>query len=717
MWVTFNRFYPPDLAYHESRNASPDRSHNETFDSLAITGIVGFIAYMTVFISLFYFSLKWLGLIRNDRQRLVFLALSLGGGVLGAVLSYLFQGSWILLGLGLPTGLILGTILYITGAAIWNERQGLPMVLDQRSVLLITVLATIVAHFVEIHFGIAIAATRTYFWAWSAVLVVTGLGLLRLGGGPEPQVAGQTPAPPPVPASTSASARGKRGAAAATRRVPATAGVAGPSTRGWNEVMVLAVIAGLILFTLAFDFVINPSNAALRSSNPVAVFWNSLASRVQAGERVASLGILWMVVFTWLVGMAIALFSLARDLPERIGGRWLVLAGLLYSAISLGVFLVGGLIHAIGIARGAALQATTGGLTLEAQLDRLIAITTGHFTWYVVVLLVLGLMLTLLIWRTRPGEGPWLGTGGWLALAAAAVLFTLAFVFIARVNVNLVQADIIYKIGQAYDSARLYDGAVYLYTKALERQPREDYYYLFLGRSQLELARDTTGAERDRYLRDAEQSLLTAQALNPLNTDHSANLARLYLSESQMVDSALSSLLLQRALDYYAVATQLSPNAAHLYNETSTAHLTSGDAAGALQKLQVSLSLDQRYSDTYRRLGDLFQSTGELDRAIEAYNQALALKPSDWQVHSTLGYLYAQQGDLSRAIQENLAVIEQRPSDFTAHRNLTVLYGETGDLQTALAYAERALELAQSDGDRATLEAEIQRLQQELDAP
>ncbi len=39
MWVAYNRFYPPDLAHYEARNASPDRSHNETFDTLVRTGV------------------------------------------------------------------------------------------------------------------------------------------------------------------------------------------------------------------------------------------------------------------------------------------------------------------------------------------------------------------------------------------------------------------------------------------------------------------------------------------------------------------------------------------------------------------------------------------------------------------------------------------------------------------------------------------------------
>ncbi len=71
-------------------------------------------------------------------------------------------------------------IIYITVAAIWNERRGLPIHLGQRELLVMTILATVIAHFIEIHFGIAIVSTRTYFWLWSAVLVVLGMNWLRL---------------------------------------------------------------------------------------------------------------------------------------------------------------------------------------------------------------------------------------------------------------------------------------------------------------------------------------------------------------------------------------------------------------------------------------------------------------------------------------------------------------------------------------------------------
>jgi hypothetical protein len=49
MYVAYNSFYPPELGHYESRNASPDRSHNETFDALVMTGLLGLVVYLFVF--------------------------------------------------------------------------------------------------------------------------------------------------------------------------------------------------------------------------------------------------------------------------------------------------------------------------------------------------------------------------------------------------------------------------------------------------------------------------------------------------------------------------------------------------------------------------------------------------------------------------------------------------------------------------------------------
>ena len=46
---------------------------------------------------------------------------------------------------------------------------------------LIVLLSAIIAHFVEINFGIAISVTRTYFWIYTALLLLLGYRLPKLG--------------------------------------------------------------------------------------------------------------------------------------------------------------------------------------------------------------------------------------------------------------------------------------------------------------------------------------------------------------------------------------------------------------------------------------------------------------------------------------------------------------------------------------------------------
>ena len=175
MWIAYNPFYPPELAQLEARNASPDRAHNETWDALVITGLLGFLAYLTLFIAIFYWALRWLGLLVNKRDSILF-----GGLLLACSLAFVLVFYWYDWELA----------LLWRGAArrhdAWagrlrHARRIPPPSFEHRArrlarqLLIITLVATIAAHFTEIHFGIAIAATRTYFWVYTALLLVLGM--------------------------------------------------------------------------------------------------------------------------------------------------------------------------------------------------------------------------------------------------------------------------------------------------------------------------------------------------------------------------------------------------------------------------------------------------------------------------------------------------------------------------------------------------------------
>ena len=99
-------------------------------------------------------------------------------------------------------------------------------------------------------------------------------------------------------------------------------------------------------------------------------------------------------------------------------------------------------------------------------------------------------------------------------------------------------------------------------------------------------------------------SLLEARRLNPLNTDHTANLARLYRFWGEVGDPSM----LDKAIEYYRQATEISPNTAHLYDEWSLVYFIKGQYEDALAKLQKSAALDAQYTPTFVYLGDVYQA-------------------------------------------------------------------------------------------------------------
>lgn len=84
MFVVFNQFYPPSLANIESRQASPDRSHQAMLDELATKGVLGLVSYFFVLIS--FAAVGWRILTRSKDWQWQMLALASLSAVAGHVI-------------------------------------------------------------------------------------------------------------------------------------------------------------------------------------------------------------------------------------------------------------------------------------------------------------------------------------------------------------------------------------------------------------------------------------------------------------------------------------------------------------------------------------------------------------------------------------------------------------------------------------------------------
>jgi tetratricopeptide (TPR) repeat protein len=327
-----------------------------------------------------------------------------------------------------------------------------------------------------------------------------------------------------------------------------------------------------------------------------------------------------------------------------------------------------------------------------------------------------------------------------LSLVPALLLLLLALFVIHDTNLQVIQADVVYKRADQWDKQAIRDGdpamwdnAIAIYEHAIELAPREDFYYLWLGRAYLERSGVTADTvERAALLRTAEQRLIEAQRINPLNTDHTANLARLNTRWAEIAAEPERQERINIASDYYEAAMSLSPNNAVIINEYARLAFILGqdcDRALALfgrsqerdpyyattlyekyevlracgdqeeteaeklhyyelaaETLSGFLSRQSRPAQEWLQLAGLYVVLERFDEAFDAYTRASEVRGDDleqWRIDFTLADMYFQEGQLDKAEEFGLKALEAVPDELIPQLqefldNIAAARGEVG---------------------------------------
>jgi len=659
MYVAFNPFYPPELGRLEARNASPDRSHNETFDALVMTGALGFGAYILLFVSVFYFGLKWLGFIRTTAERNAFVALWLSGGVMSALAFGAWRG-WHYIGVALPFGMIVGLFVFLIAAALRRYDTDLRAPDPARALWLCALLAALIAHFIEIHFGIAIVSTRTYFWFYLALLVI--LGMNKLVAAPAPASASPETIARPI-----ATRRKRRRGESSNARPPVEASPV--------PVVAWTAIVTLITVTLAYEFITNQ----IGTPNSLELVFNALF--VKDGQT--SYGIALLFGLTWLIA---GIIGLGEEYSPRASREILGYEIALFAILSFTAWLWFVLFQ-------------TRGLTQAGDMTPALI---GVLGFYYAALFIFVAVVAFGLWFDEPRPVAWVRAPlNWIV---TPILLVALPALIYLTNYASVAADIYYKAGLNYDGIGAWDKSTEAYQRALALQPTQDFYALFLGRGYLEAARTSSdSSRRAAMIATTEKTLLHAQRLNPLNTDHTANLARMNRIVAGLVnDPTEKAARYAQSAKYYEMATRLSPNTAYLYNEWSQTYTQSGDLERARALLEKSLTIDDQFAQTYFLLGEYYRAQGDRARAAENYLRAIPgdpsplAEPSGAPADGAMSVLAAPEYR-ARAVEAFRATSQQNPQATFPHIALADLYRRTGQLDLARQELERAVNLSPRD--------------------
>lgn len=815
MYVAYNGFYPPELATIEARNASPDRAHNETFDALVITGGLGFLVWQFLYLSVFYYGFRWLGVVRSKQDRNVLIGLYIGGAIVGGVVIVSILGMPFL-GVAIPSGSIVGLILYLVYYAIVAQADSETEAVDPFGVnrlLMIALVSGVLAHFVEIHFGIAIASTRTHFFVYVALMFMVGHFLPSLREEPDA-----------VEEETVTTSRKRRRGRKTRQPAP-----------GWTApVLTMALLMGLIIGTLGYNFMTYslPDDEPIQTLADVPstgeIFHQSMLVNVSEGFSPSPFVFL-VIVLTWFLGSLLLLGEFSKlDLirlkeggvrvkPDRLrltgaiflglavasllvrfllpaaeggpglnrllGNSLLLIWAAVCLTVAVGLFfnhqyahLAAGIVGILGIAFSIPIVVTG-----VAWLGFVMALACGSILYFIwdtgwndfllpaAVMLILSLVVGLLFayfqaFQVRGGILPPPGvteatpplerrvleanqSAGLLTtfyffafsvllvaglallqatrdrfkqwatpptLVAVVLLFPLAFYLVATTNVRIIQADIVYKRADPWDKAggrtgdpQNWDNAIAIYRHAIDLAPREDFYYLWLGRAYLErsgVTEDT--AERAELLETAEDRLTVAQDINPLNTDHTANLARLNTRWADFSQDEVRQERTSLAADYYEGALGLSPHNSVIVNEYARmAFVLQGSCDKSIELYNYSVEVDPFFPNTYFDRADILiacadqepdKSQEYLRLAATSLEQGLEYRGSNASRLARLAEVYAMLGDTEKALESYQQAVEiggnvpQWQLDFTMARG----FFTSGDMVRAEEFARNAAALA-----------------------
>ena len=860
MYVAYNNFYPPELGTVEARNASPDRAHNETWDAFVITGILGYIAWQWLYLTVFYYAFRWLGVVRGRRDTILLIVLWV---VMGGLLAYVFATTRELafVGVAFPFGSILGLILYLVYYVITARPDADRLKIDPfqpEQMLTIALVSIVIAFYVEIHFGIAIAATRTHFFVYLGVLFALG-HLFPQWRETAALSTAATDADVDEAAVDDVKAVKKEGRGSRRRRKnepsPRRKSRGGLNVASWFSPSIIWTYSmGLILATLSFNFTIftpppglqiqtlddiptageifqqsffvNPANGFAESpfifllimmcwglglliifsemikngewvfavdeerspTSPqaigvtyvvigivlVAIFFTGYfqltGQPISATQRVgfltlAPLGaIAAMFAGTSLlfgrengrtIALGVAIGGICVAFPIMVSGGlgvWvgLILLGtfatilyllwdksvadmvrpsLIVSLSSLGIGLLFAYLHASRIRSNfitppSVTETTTEVMRRVAEASQFADLLSLFYVYLFFLILVASIFIPL---KHLSGKAIYGSTFG---VMAVVILLPIAFWLINVTNLNIIRADMVYKRGKPWDQQasqvsrdpqnqqlglQFWENAIAVYEHALALTPREDFYFLWLGRAYLEESALLEGAERDAILETAKDSLIRAQTINPLNTDHTANLARLHTRWAGLESGARQEELLLAADGYYVAATKLSPQnsvirneyarmvysftqdcqrALDLYDQSIAADPTFdatrfelAEISGicmvnaseedrepyydlifdsVLAGVELARADDQTLGERWLRAAQAYQQIGAYDYSFRAYDEAQKYaneRSPLWQIQYFTANAYAASGDLAKAEELAIESLAAAPPD------------------------------------------------------
>ena len=151
-----------------------------------------------------------------------------------------------------------------------------------------------------------------------------------------------------------------------------------------------------------------------------------------------------------------------------------------------------------------------------------------------------------------------------------------------------------------------------------------------------------------------------------------------------------------------------NPNDAATQLSLADLYSTAGRKNEAERTVRQLVTLEPGNADALNYLGYLLADRGQqLDEAIRLVRRALDIEPDNPNYLDSLGWAYFRRGDLDQAERYLMPAAQQLPRNSTIQDHLGDVHAKRGRWEDAIAAWTRALQTADTDASKATIEKKI----------
>jgi Tfp pilus assembly protein PilF len=197
------------------------------------------------------------------------------------------------------------------------------------------------------------------------------------------------------------------------------------------------------------------------------------------------------------------------------------------------------------------------------------------------------------------------------------------------------------------------------------------------------------------YWRKSETLWSHSLACTTDNTDAEGFLAEAYHAEGKT----------REAMVHFERALQIEPRQAPVHSNLGVFYLELGNMGESLAHLEKALEIEPNFGDAHYNLGNTYLKMGRTADSLIHYKKAVELNPNDTEAMNNMAWILATSPDPLTRDGSMAVEIAMRADRLTRSKSqitsatLAAAYAEAGRFPEAIEAAQRALQLATSEGN------------------